>query len=169
MRLVIDKVGGTINDILYLKSYGFGQVIFVVWIKFFSLEKHFSSDCYVALTRYLNLHWRLIYPNFDIFYPSGPTMVHIWAKLKLVEFYRDFSQYNFAKLIQTLAKGYCIISSIYRQLNWDCWKCTILTISYFSYSFEKLICQTISLKSFHFGKAECYTEWVTIIVKPPQK
>ena len=43
MRLVIDKVGGTINDILYLKSYGFGQVIFVVWIKFFSLEKHFSS------------------------------------------------------------------------------------------------------------------------------
>ena len=38
-----DKVGGTINDILYLKSYGFGQVIFVVWIKFFSLEKHFSS------------------------------------------------------------------------------------------------------------------------------
>ena len=141
-----DKVGGTINDILYLKSYGFGQVIFVV-----------------------NLHWRLIYPNFDIFYPSGPTMVHIWAKLKLVEFYRDFSQYNFAKLIQTLAKEYCIISSIYRQLNWDCWKCTILTISYFSYSFEKLICQTISIKSFHFGKAECYTEWVTIIVKPPEK
>ena len=43
MRLVIDKVGGTINDILYLKSYGFGQVIFVVWIKFFSFEKHFSS------------------------------------------------------------------------------------------------------------------------------
>ena len=43
MRLVIDKVGETINDILYLKSYGFGQVIFVVWIKFFSLEKHFSS------------------------------------------------------------------------------------------------------------------------------
>ena len=36
------KGGGTINYILQLKPYGFDQVIFIVWIKFFSFEKHFS-------------------------------------------------------------------------------------------------------------------------------
>ena len=36
------KGGGTINYILELKSSGFDQVIFIVWIKFFSLGTHFS-------------------------------------------------------------------------------------------------------------------------------
>ena len=31
-------------------------------------------------------------------------MVCIWAKLKLVDFYRYFSQYNFKKSIRTLDK-----------------------------------------------------------------
>ena len=34
-----EKVGGTINYMLQLKSYVFEQVIFVLWIKFFSFEK----------------------------------------------------------------------------------------------------------------------------------
>ena len=33
---------------------------------------------------------------------SGPTMVRIWAKLKLVKFYGNFSQYSFELLIGTL-------------------------------------------------------------------
>ena len=41
--------------------------------------------------------------NFDIFCPSGPVMLHIWAKLKLVKFHRHFSWYNFEKLIWTLS------------------------------------------------------------------
>ena len=40
--------------------------------------------------------------NFDIFCPSGPSMVCIWAKLILVRFYRNFSRYNLEKLIRTL-------------------------------------------------------------------
>ena len=36
------KSGRTINYIVLLKSYGFDQVIFIVWIKFFAFEKHFS-------------------------------------------------------------------------------------------------------------------------------
>ena len=44
--------------------------------------------------------------NFDIFCPSVPPMVRIRAKLKLVKFYRNFSRYNFEKLIRTL---HCVI------------------------------------------------------------
>ena len=40
--------------------------------------------------------------NFNNFHPSGPTMVCIQANLKLVKFYRNFSQYNFENLIQIL-------------------------------------------------------------------
>ena len=40
--------------------------------------------------------------NFDIFCLSGPTIVRIWVKLKLVKFYKYFSRYNFEKLIRTL-------------------------------------------------------------------
>ena len=64
----------------------------------------------MALTRYLNLHLKMhflaIYSmqktsgHFNIFCPSGPTMVCIRAKLKVVKFYGKFSQYNFEKLIQ---------------------------------------------------------------------
>ena len=64
----------------------------------------------MALTRYLNLHLKrhflAIYSmkktsgHFNIFCPSGPTMVSIRAKLKVVKFYGNFSQYNFEKLIQ---------------------------------------------------------------------
>ena len=42
--------------------------------------------------------------NFSIFCPSGPTMVRIWVKLKVVKFYRYFSRRNFEKLIGTLQK-----------------------------------------------------------------
>ena len=50
------------------------------------------------------MHFPAIYSmqNFEIFCPLGPTMVRIWAKLKLVNIYRIFSRYNFEKLIQTL-------------------------------------------------------------------
>ena len=86
------------NYIVQLKSYGFKQVIFV-WIKFFPFEKHFSFLSLIAMCLWLDT---LIYigkcifqqsiaysiQNFDIFYPSGPAMVHIWVKLKLVKFYR---------------------------------------------------------------------------------
>ena len=41
-QVAYGKGGGTINDILQLKSYGFDQVIFIVWIKFLSFENHFS-------------------------------------------------------------------------------------------------------------------------------
>ena len=63
----------------------------------------------MALTRYhhLPMHFpAAIYcmQNFNIFCPWGPTMVCIWAKLKLVDFYRYFSQYNFKKSIRTLDK-----------------------------------------------------------------
>ena len=63
----------------------------------------------MALTRYhhLPMHFpAAIYcmQNFNIFCPWGPTMVCIWAKLKLVEFYRYFSQYNFKNSIRTLDK-----------------------------------------------------------------
>ena len=34
--------GETINYILELRSYSFDQVIFVVWIKFYTFGKHFS-------------------------------------------------------------------------------------------------------------------------------
>ena len=40
--------------------------------------------------------------HLDFFCLSGPTMVHIQAKLKLVKFYKTFSRYNFEKLIRTL-------------------------------------------------------------------
>ena len=50
------------------------------------------------------MHFPAIYrmQYFDIFCPSNSTMVHIWAKLKLVKFCRIFSRYNFEKLIRTL-------------------------------------------------------------------
>ena len=37
-----EKGGGTINYIVQLRSYSFHQEICIVWIKFFSFEKHFS-------------------------------------------------------------------------------------------------------------------------------
>ena len=37
-----EKGGGTINYIVLLKSYGFDQVIFIVWIRHFPFKKHFS-------------------------------------------------------------------------------------------------------------------------------
>ena len=48
------------------------------------------------------MHFPAIYimQNFDTFWPLGPTMVGIRAKLKLVKFYKNFSQCNFEKLIQ---------------------------------------------------------------------
>ena len=50
------------------------------------------------------MHFPAIYSmqNFDIFCPSDATMVRIWEKLKLVKFFRNFSEYNFEKLIRTL-------------------------------------------------------------------
>ena len=79
--------------------------VFLIWKTFFILKAY----CYVALTRYFNLHWKNHFPaamysmqNFKIFPHSGPTMVCIWAKLILVKFYRNFSQYNFENLIWTL-------------------------------------------------------------------
>ena len=45
-----DKGGGTIIYILWLKSYGFNQVICIVWIRFFSFEKHFSFLKVVSAT-----------------------------------------------------------------------------------------------------------------------
>ena len=98
--------------ILQLKSYGFDQVILIVWIKFFSFKKHFS---FLSLTVtwiwrdiliYIgNMHFPVIYSmqNFKIFYPLGPIMVRICAKLTLVNIYRIFSRYNFEKLIRTLS------------------------------------------------------------------
>ena len=40
--------------------------------------------------------------NFDVFCHSGPTMVHIRAKTKLVKFYGNFSRCNFENLFETL-------------------------------------------------------------------
>ena len=71
---------------------------------------HSKSNCYMALTRYLNLHWKMHFPaiysmqSFNNFCPSGATMVCIWAKRKLVKFYRNFWRYNFEKLIRTQQK-----------------------------------------------------------------
>ena len=62
----------------------------------------------MALTRYLNLDWKMHFPaiysmqNFDTFWLSGPPMVFIRAKLSIVKFYMNFSRYNFKKLIRTL-------------------------------------------------------------------
>ena len=47
---------GTINYMLWFKSYGFDQVIFIVWIGFSWFKKYFS---FLNLTRYLNLHWKM--------------------------------------------------------------------------------------------------------------
>ena len=53
------------------------------------------------------MHFPAIYKmqNFDTFWTSGPTMVGIRKKLKLVKFFRNFSWYNFEKLIWTLVIG----------------------------------------------------------------
>ena len=51
--------------------------------------------------------------NFDIFCPSVPAMVCIWAKRKLVKFYGYFSQHNFEKLIWTLKTTRQSVSSQY--------------------------------------------------------
>ena len=50
------------------------------------------------------MHFPAIYSmqNFEILYPLGPIMVHVWVKLKLVNIYRIFWWYNFEKLIWTL-------------------------------------------------------------------
>ena len=81
-----DQGGGSINYIQQLKSYSFHQVIFIATIKFYTFEKFFilQSDCYVPLTRYITLHWKMHFPaiysmqNFDIFCPSDITILHIW-------------------------------------------------------------------------------------------
>ena len=83
-----------------------------------SFENHFS---FLSLTvtwlwqdtliYFGNMHFPAIYStqNFEIFCPLGPTMVHIWAKLKLINIYRIFLWYNFEKLIQTLIYNLAVI------------------------------------------------------------
>ena len=55
--------------------------------------------------------------DFDIFYPSDPTMMRIRAKLKLVKFCRYFSRYNFEKLIRTLCFSQKIWGVRYKEVN----------------------------------------------------
>ena len=74
----------------------------------FSHSKNiFNSEvCYVALTRYLNLNCKMQFPaifdilTFDIFCPSGATMVHILGKTKTSEILKGF--FMIEKLIRTL-------------------------------------------------------------------
>lgn len=54
--------------------------------------------------------------NFDIFCPSVPAMVCIWAKRKLVKFYGYFSQHNFEKLIWILETAGQSVSGQYLKI-----------------------------------------------------
>ena len=78
-----EKRGGTINYIVQLRSYGFDQVIFIVWIKFFLFEKHFSLLSLIATWLYLDTFidvGKCVFQqsraddmhNFDIFFPFRP-------------------------------------------------------------------------------------------------
>ena len=105
-----EKGGGTINYVVQLKSYSFDQVVFIVWIKFFPFEKYFSFLSLISTWLWLDtliyiekfIFQKSIPYKIDIFCPSGPIIACIWAKLKLVRFYRYFSLYNFKNLNRTL-------------------------------------------------------------------
>ena len=57
--------------------------------------------------------------NIDIFCPSGPTMVCIWANLKLIKFYRNFSQNNFENLTGTVYKIIGVYPATLALINRD--------------------------------------------------
>ena len=109
MKRVVDCKLHSIAEVLWLWPSNFHCLdsVYCIQKTFFILK----SDCNMALTRYFNLHRKNVFSdnlltitwqNFDIFCSSGPAMVRIWVKLKLVKFQRYFSRCNFEKLIQIL-------------------------------------------------------------------
>ena len=92
----------TYHTIIYLKSDGFDQVIFLIQSTCFSfenLDNILKSDFWVAMTRFLNLHWKIRFSgiynmqNFNIFRPLGPKMMRIWSKtnkIKIIKILYEF-------------------------------------------------------------------------------